>query len=380
MKFLGMEMSVELQWTTKNLENYRNYAWSSPNLPHHGPPIVVYPGWNVEYRESVPLGKVIFEIEDRQKDTCWYTDHFFCKSHATYVGGDIKNPLFVAVETEPSPPYKVLLRTKYDDDRLWVLDYSRKQLVKALKAENENLTFVKDFSVQQQMTQWDYKEVCRSYKFGILYARTGQSTETEIFSNTGTGCLAYERFLECMGDRVPLKGWTKFAGGLDVERGYDGPHSVFTKFKQFEVMFHVSTLLSHVNNDPQQLEKKKYIGNDIVVLVFIEEGAPPLDPNFMRTQFTHVYIIVQPVSVPSTPANPAGIKYRIAVVAKQGVRPFGPNIPENFDFEPGPLLRHFLLLKLINAERAALCAPVFRDRLVAARRTFLASLLTHSAK
>ena len=28
-------------------------------------------------------------------------------------------------------------------------------------------------------------------------------------------------------------------------------------------MFHVSTLLAHVQNDPQQLEKKKLIGNGI---------------------------------------------------------------------------------------------------------------------
>lgn len=382
MKFLGMEMSVELQWTTKNLENYRNYAWSNATGPHENqPPIVIQPGWHVEYRETVPLGKVIFEIEDRQKDTCWYTDHFFCKSHATYVGGDNQHPLFVAVETEPSPPYKVLVRTKFDDDRLWVLDYSRKQLVKVLKAENENLRFVKDFSVQQQMTQWDYKEVCRCYKFGILYAKSGQSSETEFFSNTsGATSLAYEKFLDSLGEKVVLQGWTKFSAGLDVERNYDGTHSIFTKFKQFDVMFHVSTMLAHVNNDPQQLEKKKHIGNDIVVVVFMEEGTPPLDPNFMRTQFTHVYIVVQPVTGSPTPTNPAGIKYRIAVTAKQGVRPFGPNIPESFDFEPGPLLRHFLMLKLINAERASLCAPVFRDRLVAARRTFLSSLLAQASK
>lgn len=51
MKFLGMEMSVELQWTTKNLENYRNYQWSDPTIPHHdGPQIEIKPGWNVEYQ------------------------------------------------------------------------------------------------------------------------------------------------------------------------------------------------------------------------------------------------------------------------------------------------------------------------------------------
>lgn len=35
--------------------------------------------------------------------------------------------------------YKVLVRTKYDDDRLWVLDYSRRALVKVLKLEHEGM-------------------------------------------------------------------------------------------------------------------------------------------------------------------------------------------------------------------------------------------------
>lgn len=54
-----------------------------------------------------------------------------------------------------------------------------------------------------------------------------------------------------------------FTGGLDVEHNLDGPTSLYTTFKEHEIMFHVSTLLTHVKNDPQQLPKKRHIGNGI---------------------------------------------------------------------------------------------------------------------
>lgn len=52
-----------------------------------------------------------------------------------------------------------------------------------------------------------------------------------------------------------------FSGGLDVDKNFDGTHSIFSKYKNYEIMFHVSTLLTHEPDDPQQLAKKKHIGN-----------------------------------------------------------------------------------------------------------------------
>ena len=126
-KFLGVEIGRELlQWTTK-MENYKRYKWTTGDLSAcEGPPILVKPGWNVEYpkrvissllplllsfdhikryRGDVPWGKLNFEVEDKQKDVCWYHEHFYKKPHATYLSGDSQNPLFIAVDTDGSPPY-----------------------------------------------------------------------------------------------------------------------------------------------------------------------------------------------------------------------------------------------------------------------------------
>jgi len=52
-------------------------------------------------------------------------------------------------------------------------------------------------------------EVSCNFKFGILYCKEGQTTEEQIFSNT-SGSPAYEKFLECIGDKIPLQGWKKY--------------------------------------------------------------------------------------------------------------------------------------------------------------------------
>jgi len=185
--------------------------------------------------------------------------------------------------------------------------------------------------------------------------------------------------LDCLGEKIRLKKWSKFTGGLNTDEDLDGKYSIYTTFKDYEVMFHISTFLTHVQNDPQQLEKKRHIGNDIVVIVFMEDGGV-LDPLFAKTQFNHVFIVIQPIRIESPDNQKPVLKYRIAVTGKQGVRAFGPKIPETCVFEKGPQLREFLLTKLINAERAALRAPGFSDRLTVGRKMFLSSLRSHTQK
>lgn len=73
------------------------------------------------------------------------------------------------------------------------------------------------------------------YKFGVLYCKKGQTLENEMFNN-GTNaslvlyCLTicavetspeFEEFLDFLGKRVTLKGWTGYRGGLDVKSTCD---------------------------------------------------------------------------------------------------------------------------------------------------------------
>lgn len=51
---------------------------------------------------------------------------------------------------------------------------------------------------------------------GILYCKAGQSSEEEMYNNEEAG-PAFEEFLSLIGEKVCLKGFTKYAAQLDVK-------------------------------------------------------------------------------------------------------------------------------------------------------------------
>ena len=59
-------------------------------------------------------------------------------------------------------------------------------------------------------------------------------------------------------------------------------------------MFHVSTLLPYVGNDDQQLERKRHLGNDVVLIIF-KEGNTPFSPKIIRSHFNCIFLVVQKV-------------------------------------------------------------------------------------
>lgn len=60
-----------------------------------------------------------------------------------------------------------------------------------------------------------------------------------------------------------MKGFDKYKGGLDTVHDLTGKESVYTCFNGIELMFHVSTMLPHEENDSQKLQKKRHIGKII---------------------------------------------------------------------------------------------------------------------
>ena len=91
-----------------------------------------------------------------------------------------------------------------------------------------------------------------NFKFGLIYAKAGQIMDDELFSNK-SGSENFDRFLSLIGERVTLKGWQKFRGGLDVKGNMTGEQSLYTTHEEHEIMFHVSTLLPFSPDDQQQV-------------------------------------------------------------------------------------------------------------------------------
>lgn len=77
-----------------------------------------------------------------------------------------------------------------------------------------------------------------------------------------------------------------------MTHGQTGVESVYTTFRDREIMFHVSTKLPFTDGDTQQLQRKRHIGNDIVAIIFQEENTPFV-PDMIASNFLHAYIVVQ---------------------------------------------------------------------------------------
>lgn len=196
-------------------------------------------------------------------------------------------------------------------------------------------------------------EMKKSFKFGVLYTKKGQKTEEEFFGNREAS-QDFENFLSLLGTKIPLKNWNRFSGGLDTEYDRTGKNSIFLDYCGYEIMFHISTLLPWTRNDPQQIERKKHIGNDIVIIIFQDKGSEDLwSPSLLSSKFPHIYAVVRCED---------DHKYRIALNIKDKVNRFGPPLPHPPVFTDPILFRNFLIAKLINGEREVLrSVPDFRQ-------------------
>uniref|UniRef100_A0A3B4EKA3 Rap-GAP domain-containing protein n=1 Tax=Pygocentrus nattereri TaxID=42514 RepID=A0A3B4EKA3_PYGNA len=189
-----------------------------------------------------------------------------------------------------------------------------------------------------------------------------------MYNNESAG-PAFDEFLDLLGERVRLKGWEKYRAQLDTKTDSTGTHSLYTRYQDYEIMFHVSTMLPYTANNRQQLLRKRHIGNDIVTIVFQEPGALPFTPKAIRSHFQHVFIIVQ-VHEPCT----ENTYYRVAVTRSKDIPLFGPLFPKGARFPRSLAFRDFLLAKAINAENAAEKSEKFRSMATRTRQEYLKDL------
>eukprot|EP01130_Rhizamoeba_saxonica_P007445 TRINITY_DN3013_c0_g1_i3.p1 TRINITY_DN3013_c0_g1~~TRINITY_DN3013_c0_g1_i3.p1 ORF type:complete len:667 (+),score=138.24 TRINITY_DN3013_c0_g1_i3:3-2003(+) len=90
-------------------------------------------------------------------------------------------------------------------------------------------------------------KVSNNFKIGLLVTKPGQVNEDQFFEND-EGSDKYNAFLEFIGETIYLEGWENFSGGLDTsERNNTGECSVYTTWEQYEIMWHVSTLIPSQN-------------------------------------------------------------------------------------------------------------------------------------
>ena len=108
-----------------------------------------------------------------------------------------------------------------------------------------------------------------------------------------SGSAAYDEFLHFIGDVIKLRGHKNYRGGLNVTDDETGTHSVYTTFRRFEIMFHVCTFLPFQERDAQRVERKRHIGNDVVVLVFKDrkDETDYFNPDSLTSHFNSIQLL-----------------------------------------------------------------------------------------
>mmetsp|Transcript_26777 Transcript_26777/g.37695 ORF Transcript_26777/g.37695 Transcript_26777/m.37695 type:complete len:675 (+) Transcript_26777:3-2027(+) len=324
-------------------------------------------------RNKVVYSTSKYVIEESDLDYKYYTDNFLDTEHENFSGelgekeGVNQGQFIISIQRNKKADAKVILRTPQSDTRYLVpVEHCSNsgtilQYLQTINPVLQNLKFrkIREVDFPKRLAQFEEKLIVSAYKFGVMYCGPKQTTESQMYDNV-EGSAEYQEFLDFLGDRIQLAGWKNYSGGLSTANPpLTGNESYYTKFQNFEIMFHVSTLLPFKESDSQRIERKKHIGNDVVVIIFKDsQDKTPIDPKF-KSQFNHVFVVV---SVEYKDGQDT--YYRVSIANKPGFPPYGPYLPEPAVFKKSDDFRNFLFTKLINGERSATTyAPGFKNRI-----------------
>ncbi|KAL0965183.1 hypothetical protein UPYG_G00277860 [Umbra pygmaea] len=307
-------------------------------------------------------------LENPEYHTRWFFKYFLGKVHQNYVGTDAeKNPFYLSVvlsdqNNQRVPQYRAILWRKTGTLKI-SLPYSPtktlsvKSILSAMNMDRfeKGPREILNPEIQKDLLVLEEQEGSVNFKFGVLYAKDGQLTDDEMFSNE-MGSESFEKFLKLLGNSISLQGWAGYRGGLDTKNDTTGMNSIYTVYQGHELMFHVSTMLPYSKENKQQVERKRHIGNDIVTIVFQEgeEASPSFKPSMIRSHFTHIFALVR--------YNSQNDSYRLKIFSEESVPLFGPPLPSPPVFTDHQEFRDFLLVKLINGEKATLETPTFAQK------------------
>ncbi|XP_053328592.1 GTPase-activating Rap/Ran-GAP domain-like protein 3 [Spea bombifrons] len=322
---------------------------------------------NVDYTPGT-WRRTDVHLENPEYHTRWYFKYFLGKVHQNYIGTDAeKNPFFLSVvlsdqNNQRVPQYRAILWRKTGTQKI-CLPYcptktlSVKSILSAMNLDRfeKSPREILNPEIQKDLLVLEEQEGSVNFKFGVLYAKDGQLTDDEMFSNE-VGSESFQKLLTLLGDTITLKSWVGYRGGLDTKNDTTGIHSVYTVYQGHEIMFHVSTMLPYSKDNRQQVERKRHIGNDIVTIVFQEgeESSPSFKPSMIRSHFTHIFALVR--------YNKQNDSYRLKIFSEESVPLFGPPLPSPPVFTDHQEFRDFVLVKLINGEKATLETPTFAQK------------------
>ncbi|XP_046959991.1 tuberin isoform X8 [Vanessa cardui] len=134
-----------------------------------------------------------------------------------------------------------------------------------------------------------------TYKVGVLYVGPGQQDDEVAILKNEYGSVRYMEFLRLLGTLVPLEGAEEPNLFLNLEKGgKDGHYTYVWSDDIMQVLFHVATAMPSSPRDPSCNEKRKYIGNDFVSIVYNDSGHD-FNIHTIKGQFNLCIVVVEPL-------------------------------------------------------------------------------------
>jgi len=153
-------------------------------------------------------------------------------------------------------------------------------------------------------------------KIGLVYVKDGQENERSMLRNEEPDSSnLYQEFVRGMATIAPIARHCGYVGGLD-RSGSVGTTLPYWRNAMNELVIHEVTRMPTIHKDPQQILKKRHVGNDIIHVIWSEHSRD-YKPQTIVSQFNDAHIMIFPL--------PNGL-FRIRVAQKREVAPFGPLI------------------------------------------------------
>uniref|UniRef100_A0A7S4KM75 Rap-GAP domain-containing protein n=1 Tax=Paramoeba aestuarina TaxID=180227 RepID=A0A7S4KM75_9EUKA len=167
--------------------------------------------------------------------------------------------------------------------------------------------------VLRSLNQLDLANGREMVKVGLIYLREGQEEQIEVLRNDSSSrSEMFGEFVRAIGWPIDVQTHRAYLGGLDpkLTTGVTAPYYATSTY---ELIYHDLTSMP-TTDDPQQIHKKRHVGNDNVHIVW-SEHLRDYNPRTIVSEFNDAHIVIYPL--------PNGL-YKIHVFQKENVELFGP--------------------------------------------------------
>jgi hypothetical protein len=274
---------------------------------YHKNMVLITDGFNFETVLDDVQSVVTFRKDEEVITAQWISKYFLNDTNTIhFLSNDDKNPMVItavkemdshdrinkvrAVISTPSKDEPVLVlgsqlpsKSKKVSDRK-LLSYIKPDLIgKHFRKIKSTPNLLAGFLAMAKI-KLEFLHLDKKFKVGVIYYK-GQKTEDDIFNQRETS-PAFETFLEILGNKIELKGFKGYSGGLDTKKNKDGNYALYTWHNGAEIIYHVTSLL-----ECDAIQKKVHIGNNAVNIVFVDSDQP-FSPTYINSKFNQVWIVV----------------------------------------------------------------------------------------